>query len=462
MESPREAWPSASKRSSVIDRVRWIEQTHGPATDGTKETAPRARLRLPKHFIDAHQSTAQKREEEQVKPWAPSQAGEQPRLRLRKRSVDTAKAVGAPVENKQDVLSKKAETAPARDEPSANNSTEPVVKEEPLVEHIAEEEKKPIVEPIKEEGAEPLVEPAVKKVNPPAEPIREPAVVEFPVKKTEPPAVKPIASNVQPLVKSVVKKAVTLVEPIPEKAEAFAEPAIKRTEPFVKPIIKKVEPLVEPIAKMEPPKSIIKKAEPPKPIAKKAEPPEPTVKKVEPPKEEPAASRKPQADAQQASPALSEASTRVAAEDPDDHLEPNDFLMYSHQNSSSSDIEPDDPVHIDKEASTVKSLAAGEAPSLGGIRSRTRPTSARRYNKTSEQTGGDLRECRSMTNLVEDGSLLSRLNKLRAHKPTAQSLVSNWGAPKFVKRSQYINTAPLSDKTNTSIGSWGRSQKRYK
>lgn len=54
-------------RSSVVERVKWIEKTHGSINGKTavnghtmddSPAAPRARLRLPKHFIDAQQQAA--------------------------------------------------------------------------------------------------------------------------------------------------------------------------------------------------------------------------------------------------------------------------------------------------------------------------------------------------------------------------------------------------------------------
>ncbi|KAJ2801208.1 hypothetical protein H4R20_003767 [Coemansia guatemalensis] len=38
------------KRSSVMDRIRWIEKTHGPTSNSAPAGQQRAKLRLPKHF----------------------------------------------------------------------------------------------------------------------------------------------------------------------------------------------------------------------------------------------------------------------------------------------------------------------------------------------------------------------------------------------------------------------------
>ncbi|KAJ1728722.1 hypothetical protein LPJ72_005337 [Coemansia sp. Benny D160-2] len=256
--------------------------------------------------------------------------------------------------------------------------------------------------------------------------------------------------------------------------------------------------------------------------------------------------------------------------------EEGDECFYSNRDcaSSASDLEPADPVHVSesqlqqmqqmqkprmKSSVTIVAPAGGRSQrrqqkqqngfksasaasprpaagggsaadeakkSLGGIRSRMRPMSSRRYNKTADQQSQsqsqnqnqgqprhsppmspDLRASKSLTNLVlgspdyddddddEDdenrrnqiqnhhGSLIARLTKLKANRPSAQSLVSNWGAPKFVKRSQFSNTIPVDAKSGRTVAArrqhtvvapspapvpvsfssyWGRSQKRYK
>ncbi|KAJ2486268.1 hypothetical protein IWW37_005673 [Coemansia sp. RSA 2050] len=47
----------AGNRSSVVDRVKWIEQKHGTGPSA-QAAQPRARLRLPKHFINAQADAA--------------------------------------------------------------------------------------------------------------------------------------------------------------------------------------------------------------------------------------------------------------------------------------------------------------------------------------------------------------------------------------------------------------------
>ncbi|KAJ1662730.1 hypothetical protein IW140_005236 [Coemansia sp. RSA 1813] len=223
-------------------------------------------------------------------------------------------------------------------------------------------------------------------------------------------------------------------------------------------------------------------------------------------------------------------------------IDEGDECFYNHRNnaSSASDLEAADPVHVSeqptKTALKIKSSVTIIPPgmenrrvphqqqfksvtvvspkpaivqeeakkSLGGIRSRTRPMSSRRYNKTTDQpqqqqqqhsrpASPELRASKSLTNLALDisydddddeeenhqnrnKSLISRLSRLKANRPSAQSLVSNWGAPKFVKRSQFSNTLPVDGKLGRSTtirtpatpvaisfsSNWGRSQRRYK
>ncbi|KAJ1719774.1 hypothetical protein LPJ53_005514 [Coemansia erecta] len=59
--SPSGLTLAGGARSSVVDRVKWIEKTHGPAGGqpaGAAGGAGRARLRLPKHFADSQAATA--------------------------------------------------------------------------------------------------------------------------------------------------------------------------------------------------------------------------------------------------------------------------------------------------------------------------------------------------------------------------------------------------------------------
>ncbi|KAJ2846323.1 hypothetical protein GGI22_006280, partial [Coemansia erecta] len=52
---------STNKRSSVVDRIRWIEQTHGPANNNNNDkpaATPRARLRLPKNFAEVQKANS--------------------------------------------------------------------------------------------------------------------------------------------------------------------------------------------------------------------------------------------------------------------------------------------------------------------------------------------------------------------------------------------------------------------
>ncbi|KAI8321085.1 hypothetical protein GQ54DRAFT_195858 [Martensiomyces pterosporus] len=55
-EKPRLALPGASAtagRSSVVDRVKWIEKTHGPTPQSGLSAPPRTKLKLPKNFASA-------------------------------------------------------------------------------------------------------------------------------------------------------------------------------------------------------------------------------------------------------------------------------------------------------------------------------------------------------------------------------------------------------------------------
>ncbi|KAJ2561475.1 hypothetical protein GGH95_004737, partial [Coemansia sp. RSA 1836] len=63
----------AGNRSSVVDRVKWIEQTHGggPSTQGVPGAQPRARLRLPKHFISAQAEAAAATPDASLSPKTP-------------------------------------------------------------------------------------------------------------------------------------------------------------------------------------------------------------------------------------------------------------------------------------------------------------------------------------------------------------------------------------------------------
>ncbi|KAJ2777096.1 hypothetical protein GGI15_004620 [Coemansia interrupta] len=59
--SPSGLTIAGGTRSSVVDRVKWIEKTHGPAggqVGGAAGGAGRARLRLPKHFADSQAAAA--------------------------------------------------------------------------------------------------------------------------------------------------------------------------------------------------------------------------------------------------------------------------------------------------------------------------------------------------------------------------------------------------------------------
>ncbi|KAJ1789214.1 hypothetical protein LPJ59_005385 [Coemansia sp. RSA 2399] len=255
-----------------------------------------------------------------------------------------------------------------------------------------------------------------------------------------------------------------------------------------------------------------------------------------------------------------EAATHGAMKTVINTIDEGDECFYKNNASSSSDLEAADPVHVSEQLPTKAALkikssvtiispdmesrqrtspyqqqhhhhhqqqqqqyksgtAVSSKPAiiqqeevrktLGGIRSRTRPLSSRRYNKTTDQpqqqqqqqqsnsrpASPALRASKSLTHIVLDSryddddydeencpnqtlprSLISRLSKLKANRPSAQSLVSNWGAPKFVKRSQFSNTLPVDGKLDRSTtirapvtpvtfsfsNNWGRSQRRYK
>ncbi|KAJ1900099.1 hypothetical protein LPJ66_001693 [Kickxella alabastrina] len=151
----------------------------------------------------------------------------------------------------------------------------------------------------------------------------------------------------------------------------------------------------------------------------------------------------------------------------------------------------DRPSNKDSDTETAK------LKSLGGIRGRSQPT-ARRYNRTQPMSSSgsthsvqDTCERPQGPGLVQiqgsqghravsssshtedgsedDGSLLRRLNKMSTVRPNVQDLVSNKPAPKFVKRSPHFNTTLLANDTAGPAGTsasgstkrGAKTQKRY-
>ncbi|KAJ1854163.1 hypothetical protein LPJ76_004255 [Coemansia sp. RSA 638] len=106
----------STRASGVLDRVRWIEKTHGP---DTTTQAPRARLRLPKQFAEA-EPTPMMKPAESVQP---RRVDEMPSPALSETSTACAKSPAAPPMRVPELISSPKPSHPA---PKPSHST-PVV-----------------------------------------------------------------------------------------------------------------------------------------------------------------------------------------------------------------------------------------------------------------------------------------------------------------------------------------------
>ncbi|KAJ2521624.1 hypothetical protein GGI11_001953 [Coemansia sp. RSA 2049] len=413
--------PSSVKRSSVVDRVRWIEKTHGPANNAGQQP-PRARLRLPKNFAELQQKSS---EDDRSREPAAAAAGLVQESSLRLPKLGPRKA-----QNQQQ---------PSPPPPVAEESPSPVLSEASTA--IA-----PLVSSKEMAGAKGRSEKAA---------------------------------------------ALAAATAVVSEASATSSDSLALAE-GARTIINAAEEGDECFYSNRDGASSASDLEPADPVHVS----EPQLQQMQ---------------MQMQKPRMKSSVTIVA---------PAGGRSQRKQQKQQNDFKTGSAASP-RPAAGGGSAADEAKKSLGGIRSRMRPMSSRRYNKTTDQQSQsqnqgqprhsppmspDLRASKSLTNLVlgspdydddddEDdenrrnqiqnhhGSLIARLTKLKANRPSAQSLVSNWGAPKFVKRSQFSNTIPVDAKSGRTVAArrqhtvvapspapvpvsfssyWGRSQKRYK
>ncbi|KAJ2500167.1 hypothetical protein GGH96_002944 [Coemansia sp. RSA 1972] len=108
----------STRASGVLDRVRWIEKTHGP---DTTQQAPRTRLRLPKQFAEAQAEPTP-----MMKPAepAPRRVDEMPSPALSETSTAYAKSPAAPPMRVPETVSSPKPSLPAP-KPSPHSMPKP-------------------------------------------------------------------------------------------------------------------------------------------------------------------------------------------------------------------------------------------------------------------------------------------------------------------------------------------------
>ncbi|KAJ2102842.1 hypothetical protein GGI09_000998 [Coemansia sp. S100] len=470
----------AGNRSSVVDRVKWIEKTHGggPPAQGAQ---PRARLRLPKHFINA-QADVSIGSDAVLSPktqaaglLSPVAAAKLPLAMTQQKSATKIPTLARRTDQMPSPVISEASTVAAADEVFTETAVakDEAEKEEPDFVPVAKDEEEKNEKPVFVSVAKAEV---VLEIAPTE--VRE-AKVEAQSPKVPPPATDDELARAAPMEPK-------LVEPVvPVNAPVEAVPVEDLIE-------------VEPVGEL--------------PIVEKS------------------TSRAEPTHARMPSEALSTASNCSDA---------SNISKCSVHTDSSNLTDPDDPVHVTSTMGSENNGSAGanttlqtpaaevsvlhyatlprstkfagsRAPGLGGTRNRPQHA-PRRYDRSQPlrpESSGSMRSEDSGRSSVfsrpkveaprlyakeqpvvrsfstkpgfarstsvasgesgsqdESGSssLLARLNDLSATRPNAQDLVSNRSSPKFVKRSQYYGPSSQDDMDNgASGGPRNRAQRRFR
>ncbi|KAJ2831287.1 hypothetical protein FBU31_002304 [Coemansia sp. 'formosensis'] len=461
----------AGNRSSVVDRVKWIEQKHGGAPSA-QAAQPRARLRLPKHFVSAQTDAVGADASLSPKTQAagllsPSDHGAA-RLPLamtqQKSAAKTPTLARRTTEQMPSPVISEASTV-AIDE----GFDEPLeVKAEVLPVFV------PVAKPAFVPAAQPVFVPAAKPEEVPEE---EPEVApaEAPIEVPSPSA------------------------PLPPAAAELDDAAPVESQP--------AEPLIEP-APVEPVR-----------VADLIEPEAAEDSVEEAPMVERSISQTDLLHARMPS-NCSEVSNISGVTDTSNLTDPEDPVhVTSTRGSAGHSDNGDEEAGVTLPACEAAELvqqpqyatlprstkfAGSKAPGLGGTRNRPQQA-PRRYDRmpanqrpessssmqsrNSEDSGRSAfgrpeaqrmkeqsvvrsfstrpaypRSTEAGTQESSSSSLLARLNDLSATRPNSQDLVSNRSAPKFAKRSQYYGPSSQDDPGNTSSsgGPRNRAQRRFR
>ncbi|KAJ2259983.1 hypothetical protein GGI01_003292 [Coemansia sp. RSA 376] len=458
----------AGNRSSVVDRVKWIEKTHGggPPAQGAQ---PRARLRLPKHFINA-QADVSIGSDAVLSPktqaaglLSPVAAAKLPLAMTQQKSATKIPTLARRTDQMPSPVISEASTVAAADEVFTETAVakDEAEKEEPDFVPVAKDEEEKNEKPVfvSVAKAEVVLEIAPTEVWE--------AKVEAQSPKVPPPATDDELARAAPMEPKLVEPVVPVDAPV----EAV-------------PVEDLIE--VEPVGEL--------------PIVEKS------------------TSRAEPTHARMPSEALSTASNCSDA---------SNISKCSVHTDSSNLTDPDDPVHVTSTMGSENNGSAGanttlqtpaaevsvshyatlprstkfagsKAPGLGGTRNRPQHA-PRRYDRSQPlrpESSGSMRSEDSGRSSVfsrpkveaprlyakeqpvvrsfstkpgfarstsvasgesgsqdESGSssLLARLNDLSATRPNAQDLVSNRSSPKFVKRSQYYGPSSQDDMDNDIV-----------
>ncbi|KAJ2349761.1 hypothetical protein GGH91_000619 [Coemansia sp. RSA 2671] len=457
----------AGNRSSVVDRVKWIEQKHGTGPSA-QAAQPRARLRLPKHFISAQADVAN----------SPTDAGvvspKTPAAGLLSPREGDSGAARLPLAMTQQKSATKVPTLARRTEQMPS----PVISEASTVAAVDEA----------------FGEPSAAKV-----------IEEAPAAKAQEAAVAPVE------VREAKAETPEPSAPLPPAAEAEdvrVEPRLAEPVPVV--VIAEPVPVAD-LIEMEPAAVAAEQA----PIAAEL-----THARM------PSEALSMESNRSDVS-ILSGVTDGSNITDPDDPVHVTGTMGgAAHHNGNNGEAGANSPMQTpaSEGASHYATLprstkfAGSKVPGLGGTRNRPhqaprrydrstmnqRPdSSASMQSRNSEDSGRSSasvfsrpkveaprvyakeqpvarsfstkpaysRSMRAADDADERGqsdesgsSLLARLNDLSATRPNAQDLVSNRSSPKFVKRSQYYGPSPQDDVGSTSIGGGprNRGQRRFR
>ncbi|KAJ2827112.1 hypothetical protein GGI24_002729 [Coemansia furcata] len=456
----------AGNRSSVVDRVKWIEQKHGGAPSA-QAAQPRARLRLPKHFVSAQADSVGADASLSPKTQAagllsPSDHG----------------AARLPLAMTQQKSAAKTPTLARR---TTEQMPSPVISEASTV-AIDEGFDEPLV--VKAEvlpafvpAAQPVFVPAAKPEEVPEEEEPEAAPAEAPIEVPSPSApLPPAAAKIDDVAPVESQPAKPLIEPAP-----------------VEPV--RVVDLIEPEAAEDPVE--------------------------EAPMVERSISQTDLLHARMPS-NCSEVSNISGVTDTSNLTDPEDPVHVTSTRGSAghsdngeeeagatppaceaAELVQQPPQYATLPRSTK--FAGSKSPGLGGTRNRPQQA-PRRYDRTPANQRPESSSSMQSRNSEDSGrsafgrpeaqrmkeqpvarsfstrpaypksaeagtqesssssSLLARLNDLSATRPNAQDMVSNRSAPKFAKRSQYYGPSSQDDSGNTSSsgGPRNRAQRRFR
>ncbi|KAJ2461572.1 hypothetical protein GGF42_000106 [Coemansia sp. RSA 2424] len=497
----------AGNRSSVVDRVKWIEQTHGggPSTQGVPGAQPRARLRLPKHFISAQAEAATATPDASLSPKTPPAGLLSPRDGSNSGGGGGGAGWGAarlpPAMTQQlsssskiPTLARRAEQmpSPAISEASTVAGADEVFSDAPAAAKAASAANaaSAVVPAVVEAVVEvlPDVAPPVEAVAP------SPALVEAPHTTIE-------AVDIEPQEPESVDLTPAAVSVEPVSVVELAEP-VSEANP-VEPV--PVADLIE-----------LEAAEPPllSPMERSVSQAESTHARM--PSEAPSAA--------------SNCSSNLT--DPDDPVHVTSTMggagQYNNNNARAgandtpraAAAEPTTAAAVSHYATLPRSTKfnGSKVQGLGGTRNRpqqaprrydrSQPTHQRPESSASMQSRNSEDSCRSGSvfsrpkveaprlqakeqslarsfstkpamfskstpphaaasdgDQEEASSLLARLNDLSATRPNAQDMVSNRSSPKFVKRSQYYGPSSQDDVVSSGSNGSGprnRAQRRFR